>query len=353
MNGRWTASSASRRATLVWVRPPALTMATSKSRWWSRSMSAPSWFDWKKATVEPELGRADGDPGVDLVERSRARRSPVRVCPTQVEVRALEDEDGRHRALPVVAGQQTGGGSLDDRRVDVVANDDPVGGRQDPAQSPGRVLLVGREVVQDRRERVGQGLARQAERVEQALDPRRALRWRDLDLDPDPRRRAKPVGDRLTVEQPAVAGRRLEGVTQRMAEIERDPPAGRPAFAFIGDRRPPPWPSRRARRARRRRLTRTPPGRRGRSPGPSVSSRSNSRSSPRAAILTASPSAARSWRSGRVRRASTSMMTADGWWKAPTRFLPSGRSTPVLPPIAESIWATSVVGTWMNRIPRR
>jgi hypothetical protein len=26
---------------------------------------------------------------------------------------------------------------------------------------------------------------------------------------------------------------------------------------------------------------------------------------------------------------------------------------PVLPPIDESIWATSVVGTWMTRIPRR
>ena len=47
------------------------------------------------------------------------------------------------------------------------------------------------------------------------------------------------------------------------------------------------------------------------------------------------------------------MMTAAGWWNAPTRFLPSGRSTPVLPPIDESIWATSVVGTWMTGTPRR
>ena len=42
------------------------------------------------------------------------------------------------------------------------------------------------------------------------------------------------------------------------------------------------------------------------------------------------------------------MTIALGWWNAPTRFLPSGRSTPVLPPIDESIWATSVVGTPMN-----
>ena len=53
MNGRWIASSASRSATLVWVRPPALTIATSKSRSCSRSISAPSWFDWKKSTSRP------------------------------------------------------------------------------------------------------------------------------------------------------------------------------------------------------------------------------------------------------------------------------------------------------------
>ena len=47
------------------------------------------------------------------------------------------------------------------------------------------------------------------------------------------------------------------------------------------------------------------------------------------------------------------MTIAAGWWNAPTRFLPSGRSTPVLPPIDESIWATSVVGTWMTGMPRR
>ena len=43
---------------------------------------------------------------------------------------------------------------------------------------------------------------------------------------------------------------------------------------------------------------------------------------------------------------------AAGGWNAPTRFLPAGRSTPVLPPIAESIWATRVVGTWMIGTPR-
>ena len=58
MNGRWTPSSASRSETLVWVSPPALTIATSKSRSCRRSISAPSWFDWKKRDREPELIRA-------------------------------------------------------------------------------------------------------------------------------------------------------------------------------------------------------------------------------------------------------------------------------------------------------
>ena len=48
------------------------------------------------------------------------------------------------------------------------------------------------------------------------------------------------------------------------------------------------------------------------------------------------------------RASSTSASTATGWWKAPTRFLPSGRFTAVLPPIAASTCAVSVVGTCTN-----
>ena len=44
-------------------------------------------------------------------------------------------------------------------------------------------------------------------------------------------------------------------------------------------------------------------------------------------------------RGGRVARASVSHSTAAGCQNAPTRFLPSGRLTPVLPPIAASTWA--------------
>ncbi len=42
-----------------------------------------------------------------------------------------------------------------------------------------------------------------------------------------------------------------------------------------------------------------------------------------------------------------------GQWKAPTRFLPCGRSIAVLPPIAASTWATRLVGTGTHATPRR
>ena len=66
--------------TLVWVRPPALTIATSKSRSWSRSMRAPSWFDWKNVDA-----RARARPPVPRSRRgsrraSRGRRSRARAC---------------------------------------------------------------------------------------------------------------------------------------------------------------------------------------------------------------------------------------------------------------------------------
>ena len=57
-------------------------------------------------------------------------------------------------------------------------------------------------------------------------------------------------------------------------------------------------------------------------------------------------------RGGRVARTSVSQSTAEGCQKAPTRFLPSGRFTPVLPPMAASTWPSSVVGTCTTRTPR-
>ena len=43
---------------------------------------------------------------------------------------------------------------------------------------------------------------------------------------------------------------------------------------------------------------------------------------------------------------SVSQMTPLGCQNAPTRFLPSGRLTPVLPPMAASTWASRVVATF-------
>lgn len=44
--------------------------------------------------------------------------------------------------------------------------------------------------------------------------------------------------------------------------------------------------------------------------------------------------------------------TAQGCQKAPTRFLPWGRSTAVLPPTEESTIASNEVGTWSTLTPR-
>ena len=148
MNGRWTPSSASRSATLVWVSPPALTIATSKSRWCSRSISAPSWFDWKKSTVEAELRGPRRDPGVDLVERLVAVDLGL-ARPDEVEVRALQDQDARssRRSRRPAATRPRGHDVVGDVRPDL----DAVRGRQHPAEPAAGMLLVGREVLEDRR----------------------------------------------------------------------------------------------------------------------------------------------------------------------------------------------------------
>ena len=87
--------------------------------------------------------------------------------------------------------------------------------------------------------------------------------------------------------------------------------------------------------------------------------RAPSSGAPRAARRRAGPSsrprpsrsAARA--SGSVASSAGSMTVRTGQWKAPTRFLPSGRSIAVLPPIAASTWPTSVVGTATQSTPRR
>ncbi len=74
--------------------------------------------------------------------------------------------------------------------------------------------------------------------------------------------------------------------------------------------------------------------------------------SPMSAYFATSPRPDRYSRSGRVASVVVSASTPAGWWNAPTRFLPSGRLTPVLPPIAASTIARSVVGACTTVTPR-
>ena len=48
-----------------------------------------------------------------------------------------------------------------------------------------------------------------------------------------------------------------------------------------------------------------------------------------------------------------SVITHLGGWNAPTRFFPARVSTPTFPPMAASIIARYVVGTWTRGTPRR
>ena len=60
-------------------------------------------------------------------------------------------------------------------------------------------------------------------------------------------------------------------------------------------------------------------------------------------MTSAQPSRKISW--GRVFKSAVSQSTAVGWWKAPQRFFPAGRSMAVLPPTELSTMAKRVVGT--------
>ena len=228
-------------------------------------MSAPSWFDWKKSTTSPSSVGPCRDPGVDLVERL----VPVDLGlarPDEVEVRALRgpgpsssrrSRSGRPAARPRRARRPPGRRRRGRRRRSAVGSTQ----RSRPAAC---FLSVARWSMTVG-ERVGERLDRETQRVEQRADASRALGRGDAELDADPGRGAQAVGDRLAVEQPAVAGGRLDGVAERVTQVERDPAAGRVALALVGQRRPRPWPSPPARRARRRRPTRRPPDRRARS----------------------------------------------------------------------------------------
>ena len=92
-----TAATASRRETLVWVRPPALMMrpAATPRACWIRSMSAPSWFDWKVSTARPS--------SAPRALRSRSI-SAQRGAAVDVAARACRAGSGSGRGRPAPPG---------------------------------------------------------------------------------------------------------------------------------------------------------------------------------------------------------------------------------------------------------
>ena len=69
--------------------------------------------------------------------------------------------------------------------------------------------------------------------------------------------------------------------------------------------------------------------------------------------LMASAMPSEKYRPGRVESTPVSHSTKEGCQKAPTRFFPTSRSTPVLPPTELSTWASREVGICTKGIPRR
>ena len=176
-------------------------------------MSAPSWFDWKNATISPSSAARAAIPRVDLLERL----VPVDLrlaCAEQVEVRSL-----RAPGRVVIADSRPRAASRRPPRraapVHVVADHDAVGRRQDPAQAVAPCFLSVARWSRIALERVGERVAGELERVEER---RRSASARSAgvtsDRDPDPDRGAQAVGHGLAVEQLAVPGGRLDRVAR-------------------------------------------------------------------------------------------------------------------------------------------
>ena len=87
------------------VRPPALTIATSKFRCVQPVDQRALVVRLEEVDLEPELGGVDRDPVVDLVEALAA--VDLRLArPDEVQVRPLEHEHARHaRASAAAAGR--------------------------------------------------------------------------------------------------------------------------------------------------------------------------------------------------------------------------------------------------------
>ena len=144
-------------------------------------------------------------------------------------------------------------------------------------------------------------------------------------------------GHRLTVAEVeagiGIEGDGLQGVGQGVAVVEDHPPVALPLVGRhhlgLDGHAPGHLLGQAAGRAGRRRVATV-----------------RGRSRPRNAYLAISPRPDAHSRGGRVDSTSVSHRTALGCQNAPTRFFPSGRLTPVLPPMAASTWPSRVVATF-------
>lgn len=87
--------------------------------------------------------------------------------------------------------------------------------------------------------------------------------------------------------------------------------------------------------------------------GPCATSRSHTRFSATAEILTSSAKPLRTWPSGSVRRKAKSRKVTSGAWYAPSRFLYLRQLSPTLMLTEASMSPMSVVGTRMKLEERR
>jgi len=90
-------------------------------------------------------------------------------------------------------------------------------------------------MAQDVGQRIGERFGRKVQAIEQAADAIGAVGRRHAQLGADPDRRAEPIRDRLAVEEPAEAGCRLDGMSERVPEIEGDPSTARVTLALVGE----------------------------------------------------------------------------------------------------------------------
>ena len=229
-------------------------------------------------------------------------------------------------------------GRLHGRAVDPSPDLRPAGRRHhDEALRPGARLLVPGHCIQQDAD--GQGRPQpHRKRVarQDSPGPGRILRIQEPQFPRKAGRRAQADCDRLAMQVGAVSGGVLDRVGKGVPEIEERPAPLRGELPLVRLDN-----ARLA--AQQRRITEARLALEGVSGA--ASSSDKSAASPRNPYLITSAIPAANSRGGRVARKPVETNTPLGWWKAPARFFPARRLTPVFPPTELSTMARSVVGT--------